>query len=295
MGKKSDKQQDKHCLIFYHIEKTAGTTFNDILARQYGRKNRYHLHPPERRKEIAAFKDMSEEERAQYTCLTGHMSHLLADHVPLPVKYVTFLREPMKQVMSSYNYTKYNAGTKAHDRIKDLKSVDEYLDWQLGDRRDNIQTRYLANVTRFMEEHTGQVDFAKDGEELYKKALEKLKSMEHVYITEKFDEALVMMKKDLNWAKRLYYHQKNTSQHFEKPTKAQEDRIRKVHHYDFELYKHAQEIHEQAAKKYKNLERDVQHFRNMNKLAGKIAGRFAAEDWLRTIVHHGRERGFLPG
>jgi len=283
------------CLIFYHIEKTAGTTFNDILERQYKSRYTYHLHGRQRREELDRFKAMSKEERHQYRCITGHMSHLLADEAAQPVKYVTFLRNPMTQVISSYNYTKNVPRTKAHDRIKNLESIDEYFDWQIKDSRDNIQTRYLANVTRFMENETGKINLQNDGEKYFNAAKKRLNSMDQVFITEEFDYALVMMKQSLSWPKSTYYLRKNTSRHKETLTKKQKNRLRRIFKYDFELYELAKARHQQAKEQYDgDLDKAVARFQRNNKFAGPIATKVRPEHWARTVIHHGRQRGILP-
>jgi len=292
----SKSNSNSGCLFFYHIEKTAGTTFNDILERQYKGRFTYHLHGRLREEEIARFKAKTKKERHQYRCITGHMSHLLADDTAQPVKYVTFLRNPMTQVVSSYNYAKNVPRTKAHDRIRKLKSIDEYFEWQIKDSRDNIQTRYLANITRFMEGQTGRVNLqSSEGEKYLEIAKQKLRSIDHVFITEEFDPALVMMRQSLNWKKNIYYSRRNISRHKETFTKKQKNKLRKIFRYDFEIYELAKQRHQQAKEAYLgDLEKDVARYQKLNKFAGPVVSTIKPEHWIRSVIHRGRQKGIFP-
>ena len=92
------------CLIFYHIPKTAGTTFSDILNRQYGPDHVFHLRARHRFQEMEQYRSIDKKEKEQIDVITGHLSHVLEPDVPKKVRYVTFLKEPIGQYQSSYHY-----------------------------------------------------------------------------------------------------------------------------------------------------------------------------------------------
>lgn len=262
-----------HRLFFYHIEKTAGMTFNQILLREYGGGDHvYHLHGKKRRAEIAEFEKMPKKERLNYYCFTGHMSHLLAKYLPQDeLKFVVFLREPTSQVLSSYNYVKSIKRTKAHDRLKDVNSLEDYLDWQVENRRDNIQCRYLADAVRFLENKTGPINMQKVGRQYLEKALHKLDELDLVFITEDFDDAILVMEKKLKWPRPPYYAHVNKSKQKTDITPSVVKKIREIHKYDFELYEAAKEKHYQLINSEKDwLAKRKPEFKKQMRVQSKI-------------------------
>src|SRR5262245_44203798 len=85
-----DVDSDAHpTLLFLHLPKTAGTTFADILVRQFGPDEVFHVRTPERLPrysrwngtldELAA---LSERRRARFRCVLGHFSFGLHEIIP---------------------------------------------------------------------------------------------------------------------------------------------------------------------------------------------------------------------
>lgn len=91
-------------IVFFHIPKTAGSSFNRMLRENYGDAlyscdlNGSHHAGRER------FQAMPEEERLRFHCITGHLMPEFLAHVPKPYTLLTFLRHPVSRVVSLYNY-----------------------------------------------------------------------------------------------------------------------------------------------------------------------------------------------
>jgi len=88
----------------------------------------------------------------------------------------------------------------------------------------------------------------KNAKDLVEDAKRRLQEIDYVYVTEKFDEALIVMKKQLGWRKNPYYKRLNVSKHKLEISPEEEKLIKTTHKYDFELYELAKERHEKAIK-----------------------------------------------
>jgi len=95
-------------VIFVHIPKTSGTTFNSILSYQYGYRRTVSVHLGKVLEGYRSIEqEMLETERGRIRLVRGHIPfgwHGLFDQ---PVTYITFRRDPIKRVISLYRYAKY--------------------------------------------------------------------------------------------------------------------------------------------------------------------------------------------
>jgi hypothetical protein len=90
------------CLIFVHIPKTAGTSFNAALVAQYAPDNYKVGVWDQRTRSIAEFFALPESERRQLTCVHGHMPYGLHTAIPGEHTYISIFRDPVERVLSWY-------------------------------------------------------------------------------------------------------------------------------------------------------------------------------------------------
>ena len=92
-------------ILFLHIPKTAGTTVHQILNNEYRGLPSFSISHPD---QISIFEKLSKEERWKIKVLKGHFVFGADAYYSEPTTYFTFLREPIKRSISSFNYLKSN-------------------------------------------------------------------------------------------------------------------------------------------------------------------------------------------
>jgi len=134
-------------LVFVHLPKTAGTSFRMSLERVFGVDKicmdygvEYEGSSPcvlgwfESRDLYEFYEAFM---RAKYRILAGHFAANKYINLFSAQSTVTFLREPVKRVLSEYSHFKRHHGYKG--------TLDEFYRW---DRNKNMQARMLMNVPR---------------------------------------------------------------------------------------------------------------------------------------------------
>lgn len=250
-------------------------TFTDILENEYGKEQSFHLIGRQKFDDMERYRAMSEDEKKQVNVISGHLSHLLEPDIPLKVRYVTFLRNPIDQFISSYYYILQTPHNPHHEAVKKLKDMQEYLDWQIKKEHDSLYARYLGDAVKYhAREHGVHVNAQnpKEGRALLDKAQKRLNEIEFVFITEKFDEAILVLHKALKWPKRPYYTKLNTSKRKELPDEKLIARIKEVHKYDFILYEEAKNRHDELVDKFLGnfTKQKIEQFRTINNLRSRL-------------------------
>ena len=130
-------------LLFLHVPKTGGTTFNVLLETVYG-DGYVYLNPDRPKHHRERFEAMDESALARVAALSGHVSFGLHEVLPFPVRHVTILREPVDRVISTYEHIRQDERHPRHRRVLDERM--SLLDFANSDipAVDNVQTRLLA-------------------------------------------------------------------------------------------------------------------------------------------------------
>ena len=262
------KKQEK-LVIFLHIPKAAGTTLRDILYRQYEKEYIYELDGQNFVQSQEDFKYLDAKEKDKIQLLMGHMYFGLHGFVSSPSTYITMLRDPIKKVISYYNFVSKLTSHRDYELIKYQNvSLKEYCTMNKPNMC-NAQTRFLAG------ENFSQVNNDIKMLEKAKKNLQEYFSI--VGITERFDESLILMKQKLGWNSNPYYYRRNTNRtNSYAQLKIQEDTlatIREHNHLDIELYKYAYELFEQdlSVINNSNFKQNLSQFKFLNGIYGKYS------------------------
>ena len=170
-------------LIFLHIPKTAGTTFAVILERCYARSRVARVYPGIGLS-VEELASLPPSRLAALDCVMGHFDFGLHRHLPGPAVYATFLRDPVRQVVSRYRHIQSSRWHPLHHLVRDGAPIEEFVRRLPG----NYLTRALCDV---------EIEAGRPHTVLGEEHLARAKSNieEHfalVGITERFDESVLL-------------------------------------------------------------------------------------------------------
>src|SRR5947208_10260939 len=136
---------DREALIFLHIPKTAGTTLNRILERQYSPLAIFTMDPYRIRATAERLKRLPERRRRRLRVVRGHLFYGIHESLPQGATYITLLREPVARFLSSYYFILRRPLHPLHRKLKrERLGVEDYL--RLIPHRHNLQCRLIAGV-----------------------------------------------------------------------------------------------------------------------------------------------------
>jgi len=115
----------KNKIIFLHIPRTGGTTFRDILERFYHPKNVIEIKKFIESEKI--IKTLTKEEQSKIKLIKGHLNFGIHEWIDGECKYITFLRDPIKRIISTFKYVKNNVNHPDHYFVQSI-SLQKYID-----------------------------------------------------------------------------------------------------------------------------------------------------------------------
>lgn len=237
--------------LFMHIPKTAGTTLHYVLRRQY-------------RRTLQTFYTKSEIEnpvlKGKAKAAIGHFRIHFAAQLPKNnYRFATFLRDPVSQVFSNFNYVKSNA-TGNHEAFKDF-SLEDFVNHPLG---NNLFTRSICGFN----------PHGKEAEAL-KTAKENLSNFFFVGVSEEFNAGLLVLQKLMHWRKKPYYLRGTVQKYSVKISEFEKAIIEKNNPLDRELYNYACELWNAQKSTMEIDYRSVKKFEMRNHLYGMLAKKWS--------------------
>jgi hypothetical protein len=254
-------------ILFLHIPKTAGMSLNGLLVRNYRGRRQFNAEIVEPtaaawRQCLDRLRQLSPSEFKQLAVVKGHFFWGLHEAVPGPTTYITYLREPVKRLVSHYNMVKRDAGFPADHRLDPARP-----DWNLGAwpgfllMLDNYMTRAISG-------HYFDLPFGACGREHL--ALAKAHLDRHfafVGITELFDASLMLLRRTLDWKMRFYVPDNVAPDRSPKPAPEVIGALRQLNSLDEELYRYARaRLERQIEAGGANLRAEVSLYRTGNRL-----------------------------
>ena len=221
--------------LFLHIPKTAGTTLNTVFDNNMEPGSVLDLYTEDQHK---AFADVTYERIARYALVRGHVFIQDFEEIldgPVRFKVFTFLRDPVQRVISEYNFLKRWPKSHLYEYLnREDVSLVEYVTSdcpRLRNRGRNNMVNSLSGV--------GAGDLA-EGLEL---AWHHLKDRFVFFgILERFDESLLMLRKQMGLGNTFYEKQNMRISHADVSVSRQEfEIIREYNRYDLLLYERAVE------------------------------------------------------
>jgi len=259
-------------LIFLHMYKTAGTTLNEIIRRQFPQDAIFYF--PKGSSQIIQehtelLKRLSKKDRLRIKCIWGAPFLGLHKHLPQPSSYVMLLRDPVERVISEYYHQERFFGPDGSELPPQDVNLEDYvrngmmLAW-------NGQVRYLLGAPEGPWPNYGPVSVSHDDLEIAKANLR-----EHFIIglTERFDESLILLKKAFGWrTKDIVYRKQRVGN---RPPKGEISRetiklIEERNELDIQLYQFARQLFEERiSQQDSSFRREVQILRLLNKFPGE--------------------------
>jgi hypothetical protein len=143
---------------------------------------------------IDRFIELPQEVRRKMIVIKGHLYYGVHKYCPMPVHYFTMLREPLSRAIAEYNYI---FTIPHHPNYKELQenqyTLKQLLENGLIKNMDNCQVRFLCGVN--------DIPYGNVTEEHLQKAIDNMEhSYEQVGIMEAFEESILLMAKQFNWA-----------------------------------------------------------------------------------------------
>lgn len=244
-------------LIFVHNPKSAGTTFINIAKKNYSADSTYIVSGLNINKDIEIFKNLKQGQRDQYDLILGHETMGLHKYFNQKVYYITYLRDPVEHFLSLYYYIKRATAHGFHSIVKEMNSINEFMDYmeeqEVG--LDNQQTRNLADPQ-------GEIKLGIDEQfEIAKQNVHH--NIDYVFLSEKFDQSLIYLSKELSWKNIAQINQNVTKsrRQLKELSLDEKARVASINKFDIELYKIAIERHNELISKSNITKKDIEQLR----------------------------------
>lgn len=235
-------------IIFLHIPKTAGTSLQQLINRQFDPALVYEMDNSDARKSMEVFKNIPDEEKVHYKVVLGHMWFGLHRHIPQPSSYITILRDPVERVISHYYFVKRRPDHYLYETVMSGNlTLGQYVENKLSTELNNGQTRLLSGE---MDEET--YSFGKCTPQMLETAKKNLKNhFSVVGIQEAFDDTLQLVRKRLKWkVSDIMENVTPNRPDREKISQDTIDTIKKYNQLDIDLYGFARELFTDMKKHY---------------------------------------------
>lgn len=232
-------EKNMNPLRFLHIPKTAGSTFTDILYREYSAKKIFSFASgfvADRER----FQAMSETDKANVALFVGHAPIGTGIREADEATTITFLRDP---ILRAKSFCQHVSEGKSPHLVRDFPpkrfDLDRFLDSGNGELT-NLQTKML--VCRRVGSSSGTIDNM-SAAEARDAALDNLyNKIAHFGLQEYFDESLIIFSSAFDWKIPVYHSlNKNNSGNLLRFEKRHLDRLAELNAIDIEVYSCAKE------------------------------------------------------
>ncbi|MGH2536600.1 MAG: hypothetical protein ACRDHL_04320 [Candidatus Promineifilaceae bacterium] len=204
----SDLAERAPVVLFLHIPKTAGVTLNAILDREYGRGSIYTFQRGRSylAASIAHFRGLPDGVRNGYLVLRGHVPFGMHAWLEGPSIYISLVRQPVARAISHYAYVLARPDHLLHAQVAAGRmSLLEYATGGVNLELDNGQVRLLSGVG-------DAAGFGEVGEDQLRQALSNLEGhFALAGLTERFDEAALLLSHKLDWQRLPLYAPRNVA------------------------------------------------------------------------------------
>ncbi|KML36101.1 sulfotransferase family 2 domain-containing protein [Cytobacillus firmus] len=247
---------NKSILLYLHIPKTAGTTINSILQKQYTEAEKLNYFSGSYEDFLDVLKE-NVQTNPKLKCVMGHYKFGIHDYIPEDCTYITLLRNPIERVLSTFYFIRRDRYHPFHKAAKKMSLKEFVLSEEIGAKYlvFNTQTTFLSN----------QFPPGPNSLEMAKRNIENHFNL--VGITERFDESLFLMKREFGW-EDINYMPRNVTRN--RPCPQQHpmeviEIIKSKNLFDIELYEHANYLLNIKINKLDNeVKQDLQKFLNRN-------------------------------
>lgn len=248
-------------LLFLHVPKCGGSTFHEILARNTAVPEDIYPIIDGSYSSIERLRNMPKAQREKYAVFGGHYFFGIHELFDSPCAYITFLRHPVRRVISNYLFIFQSPTHFLHKAVcppdRPAMPLLDFVNSGLSLALENQTVLMLGNRSpkrpEFVEEYASRVASGGDltvkiplANNDWRELLEQAKAnitahFACVGLSERFDESLSLMA-DCVGLHDVRYEKINVTrkQLFLKPVEMQrvEDSILKRNYFDVALYDH---------------------------------------------------------
>lgn len=252
--------------IIMHLAHTGGTTMQQIIERQYRHEDIYYIYT-KYDDPVNRLMHMTEPERSRYALVIGHLRYGLHRWIPGQSTYITWVRNPIERILSSYYYNTRKPNLKNHRAYSDGR-----ITWERHLRQHWHSIAQIAPIiggddnvllARVMED----VNLPENAVEQAITHLER--DFLLVGLTEQYDEMLLLMRQHLGWQQPIFYVRQNVGMNrpqFADLAPEDKKRIEKAAELEFPLYQYACQRFAKELDRYEgDFEKDLAEFKRLNK------------------------------
>jgi hypothetical protein len=212
-----------HCPIYFlHIPKTGGTTFQEFVVSQFPESSVLPAHL------WSVLLRLNPQSAGEYSFIWGHFYSYLAPYVPCGLRYITVLRHPIERALSHYGHIIRDTHHYLHSRAVSLRDFGDFLrDPITATAVTNFQVRSLttsfdpvsiaasmsvAQLDALELERTLETTSPSTPDHIsVEHAMQRLKQMCFVGITERMTESFSILCRTFNWTPPLQFRSLNVS------------------------------------------------------------------------------------
>lgn len=258
------REPESRTVIFLHLGKTAGSTLRQVLRRNYTAREILKADRPgtPREETLDDFARVPTARRESARLVIGHTIFGIHEMLPQPSTYVTMIRDPFKLVLSQYRFVLRRPRHRLHEAVTSGGlSLADYIRSGISKEMDNGQTRAIAGDT--------STPFGQCTEDMLRAAQRNIEEYFAVTgLTERFDEALILLRRALAWS-HLCYVRANVSPSRSSLEELPRATVRLIEEHtalDRELYAFVRQRFDETISRMPSFDRELQRFRTLNRL-----------------------------
>jgi hypothetical protein len=194
-------------VFFIHIPKCAGTSLSFVLSKMYPPEKTYQIDDSRYEESADEFRQLSAHEKGKLAMVSGHMYYGLYSCMPHEATHITMLRDPIKRLISLYNYGLQTPAVSWRARmIKEKPSFVDFVKGHYTNTADN-------GIARFLSGHDLSVAaYGHCGQETANQAITHLQThFSAIGFLEEFDQSMLLLKHVFAWDKQPFYKIKNST------------------------------------------------------------------------------------
>jgi len=260
-------------LINFHMFKTAGTTMDRTIERQFPKEVSLYVKggsPQNKEKSVNLLRSLSEKDKERIRYVWGGTFFGVHEYLPGPYTYVTLIRDPVERVVSEYYHVLRTQDHPAHSEVvsrnmslEDYVSSGMWLSW-------NGQIRHLRGAPEGLASfgQTGPLQLSEDDLETAKA---NIRGHFLVGITERFDESLIALKRSFGWKTgNILYVKQKVAENRPSREAINPETIKLIEAHnelDIQLYEFAKQMFEERiSQQDSSFRRELQIFKFCNKI-----------------------------